>query len=145
MRLRVLKSSSRGFTLMEILAVMVLIGLIIGAAAPMISRQITKGKMSSTKIQLSGIKQSLTSFNLDCGFYPSTAAGLQALIEPPTTGKKCKDFDPAGYFDKSDIPLDPWKEEFIYVYPGQNNRGSFDLVSKGPDLTEGTEDDITNW
>jgi general secretion pathway protein G len=138
-------SFKSGFTLLELLAVLAILALIIGIAAPAINNQIQKGRVDASKVQLNAFEQSLNSFNLDCGFFPSTEQGLEALISAPTIGRQCKNYDQNGYSRKKSLPQDPWSSNYIYTYPGQNNPGGYDLSSPGPDGVPGNEDDITNW
>lgn len=137
--------SERGFTLIELLAVLTILAIVVGIAAPAIFEQVKKGKINAAKVQLNGLEQSLNSFNLDCGFFPSTEQGLQSLLTAPGVGRQCKNYDSAGYLKQKSLPLDPWNKEFIYTAPGQNNAGSYDLSSAGPDGVPGNEDDIVNW
>lgn len=137
--------SRRAFTLLELLAVLTILAIVVGIAAPAIFNQVKKGKIDAAKVQINALEQSLNSFNLDCGFFPTTEQGLDALINAPTIGRQCKNYDTNGYTKKKSIPLDPWQKEFTYVAPGQKNAGAFDLSSAGPDGTPGNEDDITNW
>ena len=137
--------SSKGFTLLEILAVLMIIALLVGVAAPAIFSRVRKGRVEATKVQINGLEQSLNSFNLDCGFFPSTEQTLESLITPPTIGRACKNYDPDGYLKKKTLPKDPWSKDFIYVAPGKQNPSSYDLSSSGPDGVEGNEDDIKSW
>lgn len=137
--------TKKGFTLLELLAVVAILAIIVGIAGPAIFKQLTKGKVSAAVVSIDSVKKSLNTFFLDCGFFPSTEQGLQALIEQPGVGRKCKNYDPDGYLEKKSAPLDPWSSELIYTSPGQNNPSSFDLSSPGPDGTPGTDDDINSW
>ncbi len=137
--------ATKGFTLIELLAVLTILAIVVGIAAPAIFNQVKKGKINAAKVQISGIEQSLNSFNLDCGFFPSTEQGLQALLEAPTVGRTCKNYDSAGYLKQKSMPNDPFNNPYDYVSPGQKNAGSYDLSSRGPDGELGTEDDIGNW
>jgi len=140
-----LKNKSSGFTLIELLAVLTILAIVVGIAAPAIWNQVKKGKVNAAKVQINGLEQSLSSFQMDCGFFPTTEQGMAALLGVPTIGRSCKNYDTSGYLKQKSIPLDPWNKEFGYVSPGQNNPGSYDLSSAGPDGTSGNEDDITNW
>jgi general secretion pathway protein G len=139
------REKRKAFTLIEVLAALVILALVLGVAGPAVFKQIQKGRIKTATIQISALEQSMTAFNLDCGFFPDTEPGLNALIEPPSSGKGCKDYDPDGYLKKGKVPQVPWGEDYVYVSPGQNNKSSYDLYSKGPDKAEGTDDDITNW
>lgn len=140
-----MRVQSRGFTLIEILAVLVLLGIVAVVVVPQIFGKVTGGKVQAAKVMMSSIEQSLSAFQLDCGFYPSTEQGLEALLAAPTVGKTCNAYDPAGYWKKKDIEKDPWDRPYLYKFPGEQNSKGFDLYSLGPDGTEGTEDDIKAW
>jgi len=137
--------TQRGFTLIELIAVLAILVLVVGVTAPLITNQVRRAKVDATKVQLNALEQSLNAFNLDCGFFPSTEQGLEALRAAPTVGRQCKNYDPEGYLKKNQKLTDPFESAYIYVSPGQKNVSSFDLSSNGPDGVAGNEDDITNW
>ncbi|MDB5036880.1 MAG: gspG [Bacteriovoracaceae bacterium] len=139
------RSVSRGFTLLEILAVLTILAILAAVAVPAVYNQLTKGKVKASRVLMSGIQSSLNAFQLDCGFYPSTEQGLDALVNAPTTGQTCKNYDTSGYYSKKKLPDDPFGKPFIYKSPGVANPNSFDLYSSGPDRIEGNEDDIKSW
>lgn len=143
--MRELRSKSSGFTFLELLAALTILAIVVGIAAPAVFKNIERGRRDSTKVQISGFEQALNQFNLDCGFFPSTEQGLKALIEAPSVGKPCKNYDPDGYLKKKQVPEDPWKQPYLYESPGKHNASSYDLYSAGPDKQPGSEDDITNW
>lgn len=134
---------TRGFTLLEILVVLAIIGLVAGLAISKIG-----GIYDSAKIQTAdlfvrtSVKLPLNAYKIAMGDYPSTAEGLQALITAPARGGGSWR---GPYLESNKVPLDPWNEPYQYEYPGQHNKGSFDIWSKGPDHQSGTEDDIGNW
>jgi general secretion pathway protein G len=139
-------SNRSAFTLIELLAVLVILALVVGLAAPQIINQLEGGKANAAKTEIAGIEQSLQSFYLDCGYFPKSEAGLSALFDPSAAGERCaKKYREGGYLKKKELPKDPWDEDYIYVSPGQNNPTGFDLTSKGRDGELGTEDDINNW
>jgi general secretion pathway protein G len=143
--IRVLRNS-KAFTLIELLAVLVILALVVGLAAPQIINQLEGGKANAAKTEIAGIEQALQAFYLDCGYFPKTEPGLQALIDKSAAGERCsKSFKEGGYLKKRELPQDPWDELYIYVSPGQQNPAGFDLSSKGRDGELGTEDDINNW
>lgn len=138
-----LQLRARGFTLLEILVVLAIIGLVAGLAISKIG-----GIYDSAKIQTAdlfvrtSVKLPLNAYKIAMSDFPSTAEGLQALITAPARG--------GGnwrgpYLESNKVPLDPWNEPYQYEYPGQHNKGSFDIWSKGPDRQSGTDDDIGNW
>lgn len=143
--MKVSRSLSKGFTFLELLAALTILAIVIGIAAPAIFKNIERGRRDSTRVQISGFGQALNQFNMDCGFFPSTEQGLNALIQAPAVGKSCKNYDKDGYIERKTIPEDPWKQPYIYESPGKHNTSTYDLSSAGPDKQPGNEDDITNW
>lgn len=141
--LRIGRTLRRGFTLLEIMIALAILGLLVGLAVSNVTGIFDTAQVSTAQLFVKeSIKLPLTSYRIAMGDYPSTAEGLQALITAPTKG--------AGqwrgpYLADGKIPLDPWKEPYIYRYPGTKNKGGYDLFSKGPDKTEGTADDVGNW
>lgn len=140
-----LNKKSSGLTLIEILAVLVLLGLVIALVAPNIFEQLEGGKAKITTARIGLLEGKIQEFYLDCGFFPSTEPGLESLRVAPSVGRQCKDYRTGGYVSKESELLDGWEQPFEYVYPGQNNPGKFDIWSIGPDGQSGTDDDITNW
>ena len=132
-----------GFTLLEILVVLAIIGLLAGLAITNVDKIFggAQGSTASLFVRES-MKTSLTTYRIHMGNYPSTSEGLQALISRPAT-KADRWHGP--YIEGGKLPLDPWGEPYQYAYPGTRNKSSYDLWSKGPDKQSGTEDDIGNW
>ena len=132
---------SLGFTLIELMLVLVILATLAGLVAPKFVGYGKKAKIQAAKTQIEGnFSTALDAFEVAVGRYPSTAEGLRALVVKPTT-------DP-GDWDKPflmKIPLDPWGNEYQYLYPGQHNVDSYDLYSFGPDGKLGGGDDIVNW
>lgn len=145
MKLKSRLAASRGFTLIELIAVLAILVLVVGVTAPLITNQVRRAKTDAAKVQLNSLEQSLNAFNLDCGFFPTTEQGLDALKTAPGVGRQCKNYDPEGYLKKNQKLTDPFEQPYIYTAPGVNNPSSFDLSSSGPDGTPGNEDDVTNW
>lgn len=129
----------RGFTLIELLVVIIILGLLAALIVPRITGRVDEAKIDSTKVQLRMLKDALEQYKLDNGNYPTTAQGLKALVEKPNIPPVPNRW--RQYLDK--LPKDGWDEEFIYISPGVNR--PYDIRSKGPDKTEGTEDDISVW
>ncbi len=143
---RIVFRNTRAFTLIELLAVLVILALVVGLAAPQIINQLEGGKANAAKTEIAGIEQALQAFYLDCGYFPKTEPGLTALIDPTAAGERCqKKYREGGYLKKKEVPKDPWDTEYVYVSPGQNNPTGFDLSSKGRDGELGTDDDVNNW
>jgi general secretion pathway protein G len=130
-----------GFTLLELLVVMVIIGLLAGYVGPKYFSQIGKSEVKVTRAQIDGLGKALDHFRLDIGRYPSTEEGLAVLITRPTDQPKWD-----GPYLTKNIPLDPWGNPYIYKSPGEH--GEYDLISNGKDGQPGGEGeaaDITNW
>jgi general secretion pathway protein G len=133
--------SQRGFTLLELLVVMVIIGLLAGYVGPRFFSQIGKSEVKAARAQIDALEKALDQFRLDIGRYPTTEEGLKALVERPSTTSKW-----SGPYLKKAVPLDPWERPYIYKAPGEH--GEYDLSSLGKDgQAGGTEEaaDITNW
>lgn len=138
-----IKTASRhlGFTLLELLVVMVIIGLLASYVGPRFFAQIGKSETKTARIQIEGLEKALDQYRLDTGHYPSNDQGLQALNERPANEARW-----AGPYLKKAIPPDPWGNPYIYKFPGEH--GEFDLLSYGKDGVpggSGESEDITNW
>ncbi len=135
-----------GFTLIELLVVLVIIGILAGYIGPKIMGHPEEAKRTKAALQIQGIETALKMYKLDNGMYPTTEQGLQALVEPPSTGKLPPKWRNGGYLEKGKVPKDPWSEEFIYLSPGVH--GDFDLSSYAGDAEaggEGDAKDINSW
>lgn len=115
-----------GFTLLELLVVIAIIGLLVGYVAPRYFSQVGKSEVNVAKAQIDALQKALDQFRLDCGHYPSTELGLNALVARPPNEPKWN----GPYLSKA-VPLDPWGKAYLYKAPGE--RGDFDLVSYGKD------------
>lgn len=135
----------RGFTLIELMAVIVILALLSGIVIPKVWQQVQKAKITTAKSQIENLSAALQRFYMDCGFFPTTEQGLQTLLEKPSIGRQCKNYDEGGYLDKKKLPKDPFGNDYVYKSPGVKRPDSFDLLSKGPDGEEGNEDDIVSW
>ena len=136
------------FTLIEIMAVVLIIGLLGGIVGAAIFGQIDRARVTTAKTQIKQIEAALDFYRMDNGKYPSTEQGLEALVQPPSIDPIPKNYRPEGYLSGGRIPLDPWSNEYEYLSPGQNNPYSFDLWSHGSDGRpggSGTDADIGNW
>ena len=132
---------ARGFTLLELLVVMVIIGLLAGYVAPRYFGQIGKSEAKVAKAQLDSLEKALDQYRLDTGHYPSTELGLAALNAKPASETKW-----SGPYLKKAVPLDPWGRAYLYKSPGDH--GDFDLISFGKDGQPGgtgEAEDVKNW
>ena len=135
-----------GFTFIEIMVVVVIIGILLALVAPRIIGRTDQAKVTKAKVDIKTFDTALRRFKMDNDFYPSTEQGLKALIVKPTTGKIPKNYREKGYLDKKKIPLDPWDNPYIYISPGIEN--DYDIICYGADGQpggDGYDADITNW
>ncbi len=133
-----------GFTLIEIMVVVVILGILAAIIIPRISDRPEQARRTKAIMDIKSIETALSLYQMDNGSYPSTEQGLEALVEKPTTGRIPANYNEGAYLKK--VPLDPWKNPYIYISPGAH--GDFDLISYGNDGEEGGEDkfaDINNW
>lgn len=133
------------FTLIEVMIVIVILVSLASIATPMYLNYIKKANVSVAKTQIGNLKDALLNYKMDTGHFPDTAAGLQALVENVENSEKWD----GPYLNPAKIPLDPWGNEYVYVFPGENSGGGmFDLSSLGADGTaggEGENSDINSW
>ena len=135
------KYCARGFTLLELLVVMVIIGLLAGYVAPKYMAQVGKSEVKVAKAQIDSFEKSLDQYRLEVGHYPSQQQGLEALVSRPADEPKWN-----GPYLRKAVPLDPWGNPYIYKIPGDN--GEFDLLSYGKDGRSGgsgEDADLGNW
>jgi len=134
-------SGQAGFTLIEILIVIVILGLLATIVTPKILEIPEKGRRSTARTQIGNFKQALALFKIDTGRFPTTSEGLAALVTDPGVKGWKKD----GYMEK--IPVDPWETPYVYLCPGRDGR-DYDIVSYGKDGEPGgagTDADIESW
>lgn len=140
-----LRRGSRGFTIVEILVVLAIIGLLVGLVVTNADKVLGSSSEKVAKIFVGdSLKTPLVRYRIDLGDYPSTAEGLAALVAAPSSvAEKWK----GPYLDVSGgkMPTDPWGQPYEYRYPGVKNVGGYDVYSKGPDKAADTADDIGNW
>ncbi len=132
---------TKGFTLLELLVVIVIIGLLAGFVAPRYFSQVGKSEVQVARAQIDSFEKALDQYRLDTRRYPSTEQGLKALIEKPGNETQW-----GGPYLRKDVPLDPWGRPYVYRAPG--TKGDYDLVSYGKDGQPGGTGeaaDITNF
>ena len=137
--------TARGFTLVEILTVLAIVGLLLGVVISNTDSILGDSQVKVARIFVRDtLKTSMVRFRIDLGDYPTSAEGLTALIAAPSSAA---DRWHGPYMDiiGGKLPLDPWGQSYEYRYPGVKNTGGYDLFSKGPDKTPDTADDIGNW
>jgi general secretion pathway protein G len=141
MRSQCVRKAFSGFTLLELLVVMLIIGMLAGYVAPKYFAQVGKSEIKITRAQIDAFDKALDQYRLDTGHYPSTEQGLNALVTKPANEPKW-----AGPYLKKAVPPDPWGNAYVYKIPGDH--GEFDLLSYGKDGQlggTGEAADITNW
>jgi general secretion pathway protein G len=135
---------NRGFTLLEVLVVIAILGILAALVVPRIMDRPDEAKRVAAKADIGAIVQALKLYRLDNGFYPSTDQGLTALVQRPTTQPVPGNWKQGGYLER--LPQDPWGGDYQYLSPGV--RGEIDVFSFGADRTrggEGNNADIGNW
>ncbi len=136
--------TNAGFTLMEILVVVLIIGLLTTLLASQLIPRFSESQITIAGAKIQKISQSLELYRLDNGIYPTNDQGLEALVSEPASEPQPRRYPPGGYLKAGDI-VDPWGMGIEYQQPGDQNAHSYDLISHGPDAQSGTEDDVTNW
>jgi len=140
------RRGEQGFTLIELMVVIVILGILAGLIVPRIMGRPDEARMAKARIQMESIETALKLYKLDNGNYPTTEQGLQALVEPPAVGQLAKTWRAGGYLEKGTVPKDPWDRDYIYISPGAH--GDYDLTSRGADGEpggEGKNRDINSW
>lgn len=137
-----MKHKTAGFTLVELLVVLIILGLVASIAGPNVMKYLGSSKAKTARLQLKEIESSIELFFLDTGRYPPNDPGLKALVN--------NDASISGwggpYFKSGQVPLDPWGKDYVYLMPGEH--GPFDLMSLGADNQpggDGDDGDIVNW
>ena len=134
----------KGFTLVEMLLVLVILATLAAVVVPKFAGRTQQAKVTAAKTQISFLETTIDSFEVDMGYYPKAGNDLRDLIEEPNSSN-AKDWHGPYLKKGKGIPKDPWGNDYVYNYPGKMNIGSYDISSGGPDMKTGTEDDITNW
>lgn len=123
--------SARGFTLLELLVVILIIGLLTGIVAPRFLGQIGRSETTAARAQLDAFDKALQAYRVDTGRFPSTAQGLRALVTQPSDEPRWR-----GPYMRDDIPVDPWGSAYQYRNPGTGTK-DYDLLSYGRDRAQG--------
>ena len=136
--------NNAGFSLVEILVVLVIMGLLISVVAPTVLNRADEARVSKVLADFKNIETALKIYRLDNYAYPTTEQGLEALVEPSTLDPEPRNFKEGGYLEE--VPIDPWGRPYLYLSPGEH--GDVDIYSLGADGLSGGEDqslDIGNW
>lgn len=139
-----MKQRQGGFTLIEIMVVVVILGILAALVVPQVMSRPDQAKVTVAQTDITAIGAALDMYKLDNGAYPSTQQGLEALVKKPAGNPQPKNWNQDGYLKK--LPVDPWGNPYQYLSPG--TKGKLDLYSLGADSKEGGEDndgDIGNW
>jgi len=140
------KFDNRGFTLIELMVVIVILGILAGLIVPRIMSRPEEARQAKARIQIESLETALKLYKLDNGSYPSTEQSLQALVEPPEVGNLPGRWREGGYLEKGKVPKDPWDNDYVYLCPGMHD--DYDIISYGVDGEpggEGKNRDITSW
>lgn len=141
-----LVKSNNGFTLIEIMVVIVILALLAALVGPKLMGRTDDAKITDARVQIKNIETALKLYKLDSGDYPSTEQGLDSLVTKPTVGKIPKSYKDGGYLESKKAPKDPWGNDYLYVSPGEH--GDYDLFSYGSDGAKGGDGknaDISSW
>lgn len=135
----------RGFTMIEIMLVVIIIAVLAALVVPNLSGRGEQARKTAAKADIeSNLAATLDLYELDNGRYPTTEQGLKALVEKPTSAPVPNSWNGPYLKKKKTVPQDPWGHDYIYASPGKNNTDDYDLSSYGPDGIE-SNDDIVNW
>ncbi len=144
-QISLLRLNSSGFSLIELMVVVIILGLLAGLVAPRVLNRIEDAKINKARADIVSLETALKLYKLDNGKYPTTEQGLQSLVEAPSSEPLPKNYREGGYLEKGLKP-DSWGNEFIYLSPGTH--GSFDIISFGADGVsggDGEDKDINSW
>ncbi|QIB66413.1 type II secretion system major pseudopilin GspG [Kineobactrum salinum] len=142
--LKTTRHGQHGFSLVEILVVLVIMGLLISVVAPTVLNRADEARVQKVHADFKAIETALKIYRLDNYVYPTTEQGLQALVEPSNLDPQPRNFKEGGYLQE--LPLDPWGRPYLYLSPGEH--GEVDIYSQGADGLSGGEGqnaDIGNW
>jgi general secretion pathway protein G len=141
MKVQQMSDKSRGFTLLEVMVVIVILGILASMVVPNLMGSQERANMQKAVSDINALETSLSMYKMDNYNYPTTEQGLEALVEETDIEPLPRRFSKGGYVKR--LPNDPWGNEYQILNPGDN--GDMDVFSMGPDGEAGTEDDIGNW
>ncbi|TEW53944.1 type II secretion system protein GspG [Psychromonas sp. RZ22] len=136
-----LNNKQKGFTLLEIMVVIVILGILASMVVPNLMGNKDKADIQKVKSDVIALENALDMYKLDNGIYPSSDQGLDALVSEPNGSPTPRNYREDGYIRR--LPQDPWGNEYLLNSPGEHSK--IDVLSVGPDGEEGTDDDIGNW
>ena len=140
--MRIPRYTKRGFTFLEIMFVVVIIGILAAIAVPNLSKRANWAKIKATEASMKSTETALSAYEMNVDSYPTTEQGLEALVKCPSDIEK-DDWGDTPYL--KEVPKDAYNQKFIYKCPGEHNPDEYDLYSTGRDRKDGTDDDIVNW
>jgi general secretion pathway protein G len=132
-------ASQGGFTLIEIMVIIIILGILAMYVAPKLMGRPDEAKQVRAKMDIAALETALKLYKLDNGIYPSTEQGLIALVQRPESGTIPRKWRQGGYLEKSKVPKDPWGNEYVYLCPGL--KGDFDIICYGADGVPGGENE----
>ncbi|HAB55535.1 MAG TPA: type II secretion system protein GspG [Cellvibrionales bacterium] len=139
--------NQQGFSLIEVLVVVVIMGMLIGLIGPNVLGQVDRARVTTAKADIATLSQALDMYKLDNHFYPTTDQGLEALVKKPQASPSPKNWNSQGYLKGSELPLDPWDNDYVYLSPGEGSE-PYELMSLGADARvggDGYASDISSW
>jgi len=140
--MRIARYTKRGFTFLEIMFVVVIIGILAAIAVPNLAKRANWARIKATEAGMKSIETALQTYEMKVGSFPTTEQGLEALVKCPSDVEK-DDWGDSSYL--KEVPKDAYNQKFIYKCPGEHNTEDYDLYSTGKDKKDGTDDDIVNW
>ena len=138
--------NSKGFTLIELMVVVVILGILASLIVPRFMGRTDEARQVKAKVDIVALESALKLYRLDNGSYPVTEQGMAALVEEPTSDPLPRKWHKGGYLEKGTVPKDPWGREYLYLSPGVHNE--YDIISYGADGApggQGKDADINSW